>query len=71
MSSNLTPQIEWITVKKLSEITGETIEGIRAKIKKGKLVKGYHWVKKEGRIFINTVRYNEWISGKKPRNIPA
>lgn len=71
MSINSTPQIEWITVKKLSEITGETIEAIRAKIKKGKLREGYHWVNRERRIFINTVRYNEWISGKSPSNIRA
>lgn len=60
--------IEWIRVEKLSELTGETVQAIRAKIKKGKLQKGYHWVKREGRIFINTVRYNEWISGKLPSN---
>jgi len=69
MSSNKAPVIEWITIDKLAEITGLTKYSIRALIKKGKLLNSYHWVKCNGRIFISTEKFNEWISGKQPRNI--
>ena len=69
MSNSNVPSIEWITIQKLAEITGLTIESIRAQIKKGKLIRGYHWVKQNGRIFISTEKYNEWITGKQPRSI--
>ncbi|MEH6542465.1 MAG: hypothetical protein V7721_00855 [Porticoccaceae bacterium] len=71
MSKKQVLQVEWVTLKRLSELTGLTSEAIRAMIKKGKLQIDYHWHKQDGRIYLNIERFNEWAQGKTPRNIRA
>jgi len=71
MTNLQAPQVEWVTIKKLSELTGLSVESIRANIKKGQFLIDYHWRKQCGRIYINTVRFNEWVEGKPPRNTRA
>ena len=71
MPEEQTPQIQWITLPRLAELTGLTKEAIRAMIKKGKLEIDYHWRKKGGRIYLNARRFDEWVEGKVPRNIPV
>lgn len=69
MTNIQAPQVEWVTVKRLSELSGLSVEAIRANIKKGQFLINYHWRKQSGRIYINTTRFNEWVEGKTPRNI--
>ena len=69
MTNRQVPQVEWVTVKRLSELTGLSVEAIRAIKKKGLVLMDYHWQKKCGRIYFNTTRFNEWVEGKTPRNI--
>ena len=57
------PQMpKWVTIKKMAEITGWTVESIRANQKKGKLERNVHWIKAHGRIWIHVENFNEWIS---------
>lgn len=53
----------WVTVEKLSELTGLTREAIWAYCKKGKLRLGFHYVKKGRRLHINLDRYYQWVEG--------
>lgn len=56
--------MKWITIRKCSELTGLSEEAIRAYKKKGEWVEACHWVKRNGRIFINTERVEQWIEGR-------
>jgi len=57
--------IKWITINKLSELTGYTENAIRAKIKTGVWLMKKHWLKApDGRILFNPKAINEWVEGK-------
>ena len=56
--------MKWATLEKFSQDSGMTKESIRALKKKGKWRERIHWIKKNGRIFINKVEVEKWIEGK-------
>jgi len=53
--------MKWITLKKYSIDSGMTTESVRALIKKGKIRQRIHWIKTNGRIFINSIEMERWI----------
>ncbi len=53
--------MKWKTLEKYSTDSGMTRESIRALKKKGKLRERIHWIKKNGRIFINEMEVDKWI----------
>lgn len=54
--------MKWVTIKKLSEVTGYTEDAIRAKIKKQVWQQNWHWRKApDGRILMNQDKIAEWI----------
>lgn len=54
----------WVTVNKMAELTGLSVEAIRAYIKKGHLRLQVHWIKaSNGRTMIHVERFNEWLEG--------
>ncbi len=56
--------LNWITVKKMSELSGITIDAINSNRKKGYWREGIHWRKApNGRIFININAVEKWIEG--------
>lgn len=56
--------MNWVTIKKLSELTGYTQDAIRSKINKGRWVKDVHWKKApDGRNMMNVKAIEEWIEG--------
>ena len=56
--------ITWITIRKLSDLSGYSEDAIRAKIKKGVWLLGQHCIKApDGRILFNPQKYNEWAQG--------
>ena len=53
---------KWITIKKLSELSGYTQDAIRAKMKKGVWLAGLHWKKApDGRILFNKQEIEKWV----------
>lgn len=60
-------EVETITLKKLSEITGYSQGALRQKIYRGELVKGKHYIHgPDGRVHIIVSEWNQWVrSGKK------
>jgi hypothetical protein len=57
--------MNWVTIKKLSDMTGYTQDAIRAKIKKGHWLKGIHWRKApDNRNLMNVKAIERWIEGK-------
>ena len=56
--------MNWVTVKKLAELTGYSTEAIRQKKKKGVWAENRHWRKApDNRIVFNTKAIDEWLSG--------
>ena len=61
LQNNTTSPIEWITINRVCEITGYSINALREHKKKGYLTKDIHWIKRRGRILIHAKRFNEWL----------
>ncbi len=56
--------MNWVTIKKLAELTGYSPEAIRQKKKKGVWAENLHWRKApDNRIVFNTKAIDEWLSG--------
>jgi hypothetical protein len=55
-----TAQFEWVLQKRVAEITGMTVVAMDQLRNKGILREEVLWHKKNGRIWINTKRFNEW-----------
>lgn len=51
----------WVTVDKCAELTGLTVNAINALRTRGKLRIDVHWVKRNGRVFINIPALQSWI----------
>ena len=60
-NSNLSINIKWITIKAFAEITGFTLEAIKAKRARGIWRDGDITKKTCNTVFINIERYNEWV----------
>lgn len=59
-----TSPIKWVTVSKLAELTGYSINAIQKKIGDGVWPEGTMWKKSpDGRRQINLEAYNQWIEG--------
>jgi len=57
--------MKWITINKLSELTGYSENAIRAKIKKGIWLMGQHWCKApDGRILFSPTAIEAWVEGR-------
>ena len=55
--------MNWVTIKKFSEISGYSEDAIRAKIKKGQWMIDHHFKKApDGRIFIGKREMEKWIA---------
>ena len=56
--------MKWITINKLSELTGYSENAIRAKIKKGVWLMERHWRKApDGRVLLNPQAIEDWVEG--------
>jgi len=57
--------MKWITISKLSELTGYSENAIRAKIKRGIWLKEKHWRKApDSRILFCPEAINAWVEGQ-------
>ena len=57
--------MNWVTIKKLCELSGYTQDAIRAKVKRGIWTCGKHWRKApDGRILFNIKAIESWVEGK-------
>ena len=57
--------LQYITINKLAEISGYSIEAIRQKRKNGVWLENIHWKKApDNRILFNHKKIVEWIEGK-------
>lgn len=55
-------EIRWVTINRLSEITGYTIGALKQKVYQGIFVQGIHYRKSpDGRIHFDLKRYEEWV----------
>jgi len=55
--------MNWVVIKKCSELCGLTEHAIRANIKKGKWLEGIHFTRSpDKRIYINIVEITKWIT---------
>ncbi|MBV1905652.1 MAG: hypothetical protein KUG75_06215 [Pseudomonadales bacterium] len=52
---------KWVTIQKLSELTGISREGLYAHKKKGHLRQEIHWIKRHGRLFIHLENFFSWL----------
>lgn len=59
--------MNWVEIKKLSEMSGLSEHSIRALTKKGIWIQDKHWKKplkhKRSRIFFNVKEIEKWIEG--------
>jgi hypothetical protein len=54
--------LPYVTIKKLADESGYSVDAIEAKIKRGEFAEGIHFVKApDGRIHFNTKAYIEWV----------
>jgi len=53
--------IRWVTVEKCAELVGWTKDAINALRVKGKIRINIHWIKRNGRIFIDMAAFQQWI----------
>lgn len=55
--------MNWVTIKKLSQLCGYSEDAIRAKIKKGHWVIDQHFKKApDGRILLSVKEVEKWIT---------
>ena len=60
--------MNWVLIKKLSEMSGLTTHAIYAYIKKGIWIEGKHFKKApNNRIFFNIGEIENWIIGRKTK----
>lgn len=59
--------VKYVTIQKLSEITGYTVGALRRKIERGQFIEGVHYKHSpDNRIQFNLEAYNQWVEGVKP-----
>jgi hypothetical protein len=59
--------LEWVKLSKYCELAGDTVDAVKAKIKRGLWAEEKHYRKAaDGRIYINLVEANLWIAKSKP-----
>lgn len=56
--------MNWVRLKKLTELSGITKHAIYAYIKKGVWLHDKHYRKVNGRLFFNVKQIEKWIEGK-------
>jgi hypothetical protein len=56
-----TTTINMVTVEKCAELVGWTKDAINALRVKGKIRINIHWIKRNGRIFIDMAAFQQWI----------
>jgi len=56
--------MKWVTVKKLSEMSGYTDDAIRAKKQKGVWLIDKHWTKApDNKVLFNSKAIDDWVEG--------
>lgn len=59
--------MNWITIQKLSELSGYTVPALRMKMERGVFIEGVHYKRApDGRIHFNIKAYEAWVNGEKP-----
>lgn len=53
--------VTWVTLEKCCELVGWTKDQINSLRTKGKIRQEIHWIKRNGRIFINVPAIQRWI----------
>lgn len=53
--------VKWVTMERCAELVGWTKDAIVALRTKGHLRAEIHWIKRNGRVFINMVAFQKWI----------
>jgi len=57
--------MKWITISKMSNLSGYSENAIRAKIKRGIWLMGKHWRKApDNRILFNPQAIEAWVEGR-------
>lgn len=56
-----TTSVRWVTVEKCAELVGWSKDAINALRVKGKIRMDVHWIKRNGRIFIDMAAFQQWI----------
>ena len=55
-------QLNWVTVKRFCELSGETEKAVEGKRQTGHWIKGIHWVlSPDNRVRINLEKVEEWV----------
>lgn len=54
--------LQWIRLEKWNELTGDPVDSVRSRIKKGEWLADYHYTKRERRILVNYERAQEWLT---------
>ena len=61
-------EVEWVKIPKYCELVGDTVEAVKAKIKRGLWAEEKHYRKAaDGRIYISLREVSEWIAKSKHR----
>lgn len=59
--------IKYVTIQKLSEMSGYSVGALRRKIERGQFLEGVHFRHSpDGRIQFNLEAYQQWVEGAKP-----
>jgi len=56
--------MNWVTIQKLSDMSGYTVAALRNKIQRGEFVEGIHYRHApDGRVHFNVEAYEAWVQG--------
>lgn len=59
--------LKWVKVQKYCELSGDTLEGVRAKRRKRIWTEGVHWSRPaDGVFYINIEEVSKWVENQSP-----
>jgi hypothetical protein len=65
-------ELDFVTIKKLADLTGYTTRAIQSKLYEGVWQEGRHYRKApDGRVHISLKAYSAWVEGKQVGALPA
>lgn len=60
--------LKWVKVQKYCELSGDTLEGVRAKRRRRIWIEGVHWSRPaDGVFYINVEEVSKWVENQSER----
>ena len=66
--ANGTIEKRWLSTQEVATYTSYSVETIKAKVKRGELVREYHYYQEKRKLLFEKTKIDEWIMGASPIN---